>query len=442
MKTHNSKVWQWILVAVLAAMLLLVVGGSALASDIRNGDSITIGTGEVIDDDLILFGNTIVVNGTVNGDLIAFGNSVTLNGIVNGSALLGGETLNVTGQVKGSLYGGGAAMYLRPTAVVERNMMFGGYQFQTDPGSLIVRDLSMGGAQAILSGKVGRDLKFGGQALELNGQIGRNVSADVAEPNQSLMPMSYGPNLPPAIASGLRVGRDAKIGGQLSYVSTVDQGNEILATPGGGVVFKAQPITEQVQPSNFTYEWLFNRVRDFITVLLIGLVALWLIRPWVTTAVMHAQTKPLGAAGWGFLMLIAGYALAFVLFVAIVLVGILLGMTTLGGLSLATFGIGFAGATLFVTVFTAVVVWGTKVIVSMLIGKLILERFAKEYADNVIATFVLGLLLFEIVAAIPWLGVVATFVAILLGLGAIWYVYYEGRKTHALPTSKPAPMPA
>lgn len=444
MKKSEFAGWQWLLVIALVAMLLLGGVGSTFASDIRSGDSIRIGTGEVIDDDLIIFGNTIVVNGTVNGDLVAFGNEVTLNGVVNGSAVMGGQTLNVNGQVKGTLYGGGGALHVNPTAYIARNLMFGGYSLQTEPGSVIARDVSMGGAQAVLAGKVGRDVQFGGRALELNGEVARNVRAEVAEPGQIEPPVYYGVNQPPAISSGLRIAKNAKITGKLTYVSPVEQTNEILIQPVGGVVYQASQfnVTDTPTPSFSPYEWLFARLRDFFTVLIIGALALWLAPRWVNAAVVNAQNKPLGSTGWGLLVLIAGLVLALGALAAIVLVGILLSVSTLGGLAAATFGVGFAGLGLAVTVFTAIVLWGAKVIVSCLIGKLILRRFANDYADNAVLAFVLGLVLFELVAAVPILGPIVTLVVILLGLGAMWYVYYERRATPPISMPKQAPMPA
>lgn len=432
----------YVLMFLLIGILVLGGTGTASASDIRSGDSVIVAQGETIDDDLVVFANTIMINGTVNGDLVAFGNSVAVNGTVNGSAVLGGQTVRVNGEINGTLYSGGAEIILGPNAVIERNVMVGGYSLTTEPGSTVTRDLTMGGLQAVLAGRIGRDVQFAGQALELNGQIGRNVSAEVAEPDESPFRMSFGPDMPAAIASGLRVGRNAQIDGQLSYLSTVDQTNEILATPAGGVVFQAQPVTVAVEPPTVTYEWFFNRVRDFITVLVIGLAALWLARPPVLEAVSHARTKPLAATGWGFLMLLAGYTLVLVAFAALLLFGILLGTSTLGGLATTSLVFGFAGSALYVTIFTAVVVWGTKVIVSLLVGKLLLERFAKQYAESPVTAFLLGLVLFEIVASIPVLGFIVTIATMLLGLGAIWYVFYDRRRAHPVSMTTPAPMPA
>lgn len=442
MQAHTPTKLQLLVASSLLALLLLLGVGSVAASDIRSGNSIVIGSGEVIDDDLLLFGNTITMNGTVNGDLIAFGNTVTLNGTVNGSAVLGGQTLLVNGVVKGTLYSGGTSVILGTNAVVERNAMVGAYSLRSEPGSMIRRDLSMGGMQAVLSGKIDRDLNFGGQALELNGQIGRNVRAEVADATQFPTNLTFGPNMPPAIQPGLRVSKDAMIGGQLSYTSPTEQANAILSQPLGGIVFQQQQVDAQAAPVVSPYEWLFARLRDFFTVLVIGLLALWLAPKWVNTAVEHARTKPLASTAWGLVMLIAGYAIAVVAIVALVAIGIVIGTTTLGGLATAFFGVGLSVFTIYLTVFTALALWGAKVIVACLTGNLLLHALAKQSAVNRFLAFLVGLVLFEIVAAIPILGPIVTFVVMLLGLGAMWYVYYARRRTTQMVPAQPAPMPA
>lgn len=441
MKTRIIAGWR-LPIAVVAILLLLFGAGTVSASDIRSGDTLTIAAGQVIDDDLVVFANTIVINGIVNGDLVAFGNSVTVNGTVNGSAVLGGQSLQVSGTIKGTLYGGGNSMMLAPTARVERNVMFGGYNLETRPESVIARDLYLGAAQGVLGGTVGRDMQLAAQGLELNGTVGRNVNVDVGEPNQTPFPYSYGPNMVPAIPSGLRVSKNANIGGQLLYASPAAQDDAILAQPNGGVIYSAQPINKGDVSAPSPYEWLFARLRDFFTVLILGAVAIWLVPRGVNQAVTFAHDKALPATGWGLLILVAGYILAVVAFIVVVVAGIVIAMTTLGGLATATFVVGGGIAALLVSIFTVIVLWGSKIIVATLIGRLVLHTLAKSYAENLPLAFVVGLLLFEIVAAIPFLGPVVTIVTILLGVGAIWYLYYERRRTQPLPIPAAAHLPA
>jgi hypothetical protein len=442
MKTRTFPGWLWLLAAALMLALLLGGAGTVLASDIRDGDSIVIGSSEVIDDDLLLFGNTVVMNGTVNGDLLAFGNDITINGTVNGSAMLGGQTIRVTGTVRGTLYSGGNSLVLAQSAVVERNVMFGGNALSTLEGSRIRRDLFAAGAQAAVSGVVGRDVNFAGQALELNGQVTRNVRAEVASPNQVPFTFNIGGTIVPAMPPGLRVGRNANIGGQLSYASSQNQAGEILVQPGGGIAFEPTPIPE-FQPTATVeqYGWLWARVRDFVTVLILGLLALWLLPKWVQRAVEHAQTKPLASTAWGFLVLFGGLLFSALLLVVVLAFGIAIGTTTLGGLAAAIFGVGLSGFALYLTIFFGLVLWGAKVVVSSVVGRLLLRQFAPSYAENRFIAFALGLVLFEIVAAIPFLGPVLTFFVVLFGLGGMWYVYYQ-RKGMQVSPPRHAPMPA
>lgn len=155
MKNRNLGKGLLVLLFLLIGMLVSGTVGTAYASDIRGGDRVVIGQQETIDDDLVVFANTIMVNGTVNGDLIAFGNTISVNGTVNGSAVLAGQTVRVNGEITGTVYSGSAATTFGPNAVVGRNVMYGGYSLATEPGSRIARDLSIGAQQAVLAGLVG-----------------------------------------------------------------------------------------------------------------------------------------------------------------------------------------------------------------------------------------------------------------------------------------------
>ena len=53
--------------------------------------------------DLYVFGNNLVIQGTVRGDVIAAGSSVTITGHVTGSVMAAGSTLVVSGPVDGSV---------------------------------------------------------------------------------------------------------------------------------------------------------------------------------------------------------------------------------------------------------------------------------------------------------------------------------------------------
>src|SRR5438046_1366457 len=86
----------FILRAAIASVIALIVPATALAAEVRSGDTVTIGPNEVVTDDLYVFGNNLVIQGTVKGDVIAAGSSVTIAGHVTGSVMAAGSTLVIS----------------------------------------------------------------------------------------------------------------------------------------------------------------------------------------------------------------------------------------------------------------------------------------------------------------------------------------------------------
>jgi cytoskeletal protein CcmA (bactofilin family) len=429
----------------LTLMLATMLAAPAAAVEFRSGDTVVIGKDEVIDDDLFITATTVKVYGTVNGNLFAAGSQVEVDGTVNGSLFTAGQSLALNGKVDGSLYGGGTSLVLGPQSSVRRNVFFYGFGLRTESGSKVGRDLLVGGYQAQLNGEVSRDFKFNGGALELNGKVGRNVSAQVGEPQAGGQPpMFFMPmGMPASIRPGLRVGKEASIGGKLAYTSAVEQGAAIQVTPVGGVAYQI-PTPEpgkiaagQAQGSTVIRlgYWALDRAREFITLLVLGALALWVMPSLLNAVVDKAQARALPAAGWGLIVVIVGYLGAVVLALLIFAMGILFGVLTLGGLMGTVLGVGFSGLGLAFTVFTLLVSYGSKLVVAYLFGRLLLQTLAKQYADRKFLTLVVGVVVYALVAWIPILGWLIGLVATLIGLGAMWLWFRERRAVAA-----PAPI--
>jgi hypothetical protein len=444
--------WKLQLALAFSLTLILAIGLArpAAAVEFRGGDTITIPADEVIDDDLFIGGNRVVVDGTVNGDLIASGTEVIINGTVNGSVAVGGQSLTINGEVTGSVYGGGASLTLGPNASVGRNLFFGGFSLNAENGSTVGRDLLLGSYQGILGGEVGRDVQAGVGALELNGAVGGDVKADVSAPDESappFMPFFFMPGVPQAIAPGLRVGPDAQIGGTLTYQSEVEQSSAIAVQPEGGVVYQTPEPGEDGQAvgrpqAEFRFnplDWLVARAREFITLLILGGLALWLLPVLLTTVTEKARTQTLQSTGWGLVMLILGYAAALLVAGLILGLGILLWVVTLGGLSGTVFGVGFSGLGLAFTVFLLLVSYGSKLVVAYLVGRLITERLLPQYAQNRVAHLLIGVLVYVIIRGIPLVGWLVGLAATLIGLGAMWLVFRDRRASAITPAPMVAP---
>jgi len=419
---------RWVVVGLVLVALLGAVG-SVQAVEVIESESIP--KGVVIDDDVFIGGENVVVDGTVNGDLLAFGNTVTVNGTVRGSLVTAAQTIVVNGDIDGSIYAAGYALTLGPSATVGRNLYFGGFGLQAAPGSYTDRDLIMGGYQAVLSGEVGRDVKGGMGALEIKGKVGRDVVVDVGETGaQVAMPPTFGvPGAPPTIASGLRIGSDAEIGGKLTYTSPVKQDEAIESAPGSGVVYQTPvPTTTGVRDERagavvVVGRWILRRLRELATLLILGALVLWLLPDLFTKVVDKAGSEPMPSAGWGLLTWFGGYFIAGVIGVVIVIVAIILGVV-----------LGLSSLSLAFTLFLLLVKYASKLVVSFLVGKLLLQKIAPKYAEYKAWPMVLGVVLYVVLRSVPFVGWLVGVAATLVGLGAMCLLC---RERYARPKPEP-----
>ena len=342
-------------------------------------------------------------------------------------------------------------MTLSQNANIARNLYYGGYSLGTMAGNIVGKDAYIAGYQAILGGEISRDLNFSGGALELNGKVDRNANLDIGspnpgEPNYFNPTMFQQPGMPPMpamIAQGLNIGKNAQIGGKLVYTSKVDQGSAIQATPVGGTVYQtpvpAQPQKPQPVETRFpVLGWIFNFLRTLVTLLILGGLAVWLLPSLLKSTAGLAENKPLPSAGYGFVTVIAGYAGAFVVAMVILVFGILISLFSLGGLSRTFFGLGFSGLALIVTIFTLLVSYGSKIVVSYLIGSLLMKKVVPETPHQAVWDMLIGVGIYTLVRSIPLIGWLIGIAATLVGVGAMWLVY-RSRKS---PTAPAVPAPA
>ncbi len=422
------RTWsQAFLVLTLLGLMVFGLTSSAWAADFRSGETVVIPADEVIDDDLFVTGQRVEVNGTVKGDLFAIGGEVFVNGTVEGSLFISGQTLVVNGQVNGSLYAGGYSLVVGPEASIGRTVYFGGFSLTTESGSGIGRSLYTGGYQAIVNGEVANDVSVGSVALELNGAVGGDVTGEVA-PAEGGSPL-FMPQFPgsvPAVPPGLRVGDEARIGGDVDVV---------VSEPGRGAGERPQDralfgLTRAIA----------NRIGEFIAILIVGGLLLYFWLGLMQRASSEAQERPLPSVGRGCLITFLFPFAVIVAVIALVVLALLGGLVTFGQLLGDILGIGGATLGLAVALFIFVFSLVTKAIVAYLGGRLILTRLSAQtepgwWTD--FASLALGALIYEILRAIPILGIIVTVIVTLVGLGAIYVALREKMR----PTLPAAPVP-
>jgi hypothetical protein len=269
-----------------------------------------------------------------------------------------------------------------------------------------------------------------GEGLELNGTVSGKLKAYVGEANAERLPLDTIPGLgsAPTIPGGLTFGSAARIGESLEYTSPEEA--EIPATVIGSenVTFHQRSFTwdrtrpvRKVSALDRATGWFLNQLRWFLSLLLVGLLLVWLMPEFTRNSADHLHAKPLHSLGWGFVSL---FALVFGLLSLIVIIGMLgliLGVLKLGGLLALVIILGFMVLFGLVIVYVIAAVFISKVVVSYLGGRLILARLKPDWAQSRIWPLALGLVIFAILTALPlFVGQFINLVLIVLGLGALW----------------------
>lgn len=437
-------------------LALLLVLGSVFVPTVQamsinpNGN---LGGGQKVGDDLLLGGQSVILDGTVNGAVIAMGQTVTINGTINGDLITCGETLvvgkdavvtgnifacgrNITiaGTVQGSVFGGAAEMELGSGATVNRNVYFGGYSFSSEKGSTIGTDLRAGLHQAILRGDITKDAILNAGAVELYGKVGEDANitlSDSSKPNNTAF---MGTNLPATIEPGLRVDANAEIAGKLVYSAA--QKYAIAIQPVGGIVYHAATPAEHAQPEwgHFAHESAsgfrtWQAISTLLTLLLAGALALGVFGRHVESVVSVAQSCTLASAGVGLLVLVLALPAFFMAALLIVVAGLLLSLVSLGGLGFPIFGLGFSALGLAAAGLIVLVTVVSKLIVAYLVGSLIFKSGRSKLSSfwQKALPLLVGVVIYAALAALPFVGWLFSFAAACIGLGALWFWLFPGK---------------
>jgi len=359
--------------ALLVAMLVTVLAAMpVLAAEIRfQENTITIGSGEVIDDDLYAVGNSVIINGIVNGDVLTACETITVNGKVNGSIIAVASTVNVNGEVTHSVRVAGGNINV--SGNVGRDLVAAGGQINIASTAKIGRDLVFGGGTIVIDGLIGEDIKGGGGEITMNNGVGGNVELGV---------------------ESLVIGSMANIKGNLVYVSEKEANIQSGAQIGGATTHRIPEVKEPIVPKI----GIWGKVIAFLMTLIAGIVII-LIAPKRAIAVANSiRHKPLLSLGWGAIILFATPVAAIVTFVTVIGVPV-----------------GLIGLTLY-----GIAIYLSQIAVGLFIGYWIIGSFSEVDSRGVlIGALTLGFAILTLLKLIPYVGFAMWLATALFGIGAI-----------------------
>jgi cytoskeletal protein CcmA (bactofilin family) len=392
----------------LAVIAIFALTSPVAAGEFRSEQSVTIGAGETIDDDLYVAAGTVTIDGTVNGDATIAGGTVNVSGTVTGSLNVGGGTVDVTGDVTGAIRV--SAGTVRISGSVGRDVVAFGGTVTIASDAEVAGDVAGGVGQLVIDGTIGGDVHAGAGTMQVTGTIDGSIEARVGDLT---------------IASG------AVVGGDVAYTST-REANIAEDAQVGGDVTREEPAEgsggsggESIIPD--------NPVITYLGVLLGMLLLGWsmlALRPRLTLGSADTlRTSPLLTAGVGLGALIG----QFVLIAILALVGILLAILA-GALGGAVVALGFV---VLLLIILAVIL--SVVPIAMAIGRLLLAD-RSPYLAYLAGAAILALVTVA-GAYVPALGGLVFFLVWLLGLGA--FVVYAARtreRPYVIETAPAAPM--
>jgi hypothetical protein len=367
----------------LALSLLWV--GFVNAANVRSGDSPRIMSDEVIDGTLYSTGGNIKMEGRVQGDLMCVGQNVEITGVVEGDVLCAGQNITVSGHVQGDVRIAG--QNAKVTGKVDGSVTALGQSVDIEHTAAIARDVTAVGQGIAIGGSIGRDVEAIGTIFETKAKIGRDL--DVTAPTITLQ-------------------NTTEVSGMFMYVSEDDATIETNAKIAGKTEHKLPETQEEQAITPATY--IATLVFTFSSFLMVGTALLVAAPRLVRAATTALKTSPFGTLGAGLVGIVVPPFLALVLLVSAV--GVPLGIILLLGW--------------FITLLTGVVFTGQA------LGQIIVAKLGWQGGMSQVAALVLGLFTLFLAALLPYLGGAIIFVAVVWGVGAVWYTVIKRRGMHGL----------
>jgi cytoskeletal protein CcmA (bactofilin family) len=378
-----------LLAAVLAVTLIIIA--PANAADIRKGEKLVVPAGEVVNDDLYLFGSGITVDGTVNGDIIAFGDNVAINGPVNGRVNCAARDITVKGQVRDSVRV--AASTVDIYSDVGGDLVAAASQVNIQPSGSVGRDFLVAAGTVRVDGPVGKGILGSIGNLVINSSVGGSVDVECRTLN--LEPgASVSGDLTYRSENIVQQAKDANIKGQLKQVVPPQPKPGPSAESIGQVIAGAAAAIVGFMVILLIVIAVFK----YIAALLTGIIFILIARKYIPGLVETLKSKPWPCLGYGalfFFLAPIAIAIAFMLIIGIPL--------------------GLAGLALY-----ALAVYLGHIFIGLFIGKWMLRQHADTtLVGPLVGALALGLLVVYMIAVIPVIGCLSDLAAILFGLGAI-----------------------
>lgn len=464
MKFYFQKMNKIVIISLIVILFCLLNTSSVQANSqfVEN----TLGPEDEVFDDLFLQGNDVNVAGKVHGMLFSIGEKIVIHSsarIENDTFLLGknilieegaeisgnlfiiGQNIFINSDVNRNLLVAGLTLNLSSSTMIDRNLIFAGFHLSQMEGSIVNENFYAGCYQIALAGTVRENLRISAVSVKLDGHIMRNaeIAIDASGDDEGiriLLPYMQQLNVPDLLPTGLIIGEDALINGQLIYTSAISLEENFKNLPLGGVVENIPELTENqrngndkiIQQNPFISK-LLRVFRQAIGFLVFGLLFWKIGNLYLPETVQYATKKPFKAFGVGFISTLVVNLGAFIFFFVLVLSALLMRFFTLHQLSNFLFLSGSASIILVLVFFGVLILYISKFVLSFWIGNYALHRLKFNGQNKMVWSLVIGTIIYLLLSLIPVFGWIVGVIVSFIGIGTIWYTLQNHDRAGILP---------
>ena len=347
----------------------------------NGGNGVIIPKGEIINETLLVVGQTVNIDGDIKGDVFCAGQSITINGNIDGDILCAGQSIDINGNVAGNIRTVGQDVKINGT--VAKNVTLAGQTINL-PGN-VQGEMLFAGQQAIFGGQIGKNVMGAAGSITVGGKIGGNVQF---------------------WDKNLAIQNNAVIGGPIVYTSVNDAAVESGAQISQGITRHDVPVSQKPDFGNTkkTPDQIFwNKLAEIVFYLVVALILAFVFKGLMGKITLAMLTKPGHSLGWGFLLLI------------LVPMASIIVMFTIVGIPFALLAILLYAAALFFS----------RIFVAIAIGKKFTQMYWKVKQDSLFEQTFIGVIALWLVMMIPIIGAIIAFFSVIWGLGGLRYLFVK-----------------
>ena len=356
---------------------------------IMREQTVEVAADEIIDDDLVAFGNFIDVKGTVTGNVCAFAQTVNVSGDIGGSLFIGAASSSIGAKSVQTVWAAGGNLIV--SGNVSKNLILVGGTLDIDKDARVGKDVRAYGSNFTVRGEILGSIKGGVGKFTMAGKSGKvKIKADKTH-----------------------IESTAVILGDLDLTGADEPKIDDGAAITGEVSIRAiEP--EDAEPFFFAFApmlaFLVAAIKFVVLIskIIVGVLLIALFQRYVRRVADTLLKETWKSLGWGFLGVIVIPIAAVVLFATL---------------------IGYPLGLLAVYVYS-VLLYLSSIFIAVVIGEKIAQLF-KKGAVSLYLSFIIGILILFVVGFIPVLNFLVRIFVILFGFGAVmlgtWHLVREMR---------------